>query len=153
MRSNSIFRNLLTVFAILVVLLAVVPSALAAGVSFNQSNQDMNQSGVLVAPAPDFQINIYGQPDTHKPSLGHGLAGDPITVIQQTGSNEGYTWDYVTFDNTSLKGWVRGDYVAPSSKTQNFKTQNSKAQTNVQTNHQFQSQSPQFNRKQTTHKQ
>jgi len=83
--------------------------AWAAG---NQSNQDINQPAMLIAPNPEFKIKIYPKPDTTKHQIGYGLSGDRVTVIEQVGSNEGFTWNYVRFDDLShVNGWIREDFV------------------------------------------
>jgi hypothetical protein len=100
---------LVVVAAITLLILSPVPVWAAD----NQSNQVTNQSAMLVAPEPDFKINIYAQPDTRLPRIGYGLGGDRITVLEQVGSNEGYTWHRVRFDaGEDAEGWVRGDFVA-----------------------------------------
>jgi hypothetical protein len=104
--------------AIIVCTLWMPMSAIA---SENQSNQDLSQSAMLVAPDPKTKINVYPKPEEGQRLIGYGLSGDPVTVLEQIGSNEGYTWDYVTLDSapSDTKGWVRGDFVA-------FKTGNNR---------------------------
>jgi len=94
-----------------------VPFAFADGnlsnnPSNNPSNQSLNQPSVLVAPEPDFEINVYSKPRTDKKRIGYGLGGDRVTVLERVGSNEGYTWNYVQFSSSpTLKGWIREDFV------------------------------------------
>lgn len=79
----------------------------------NQSNQAINQPALLIAPDPDFQINVYPKPDMDRRRIGYGSGGDTVTVIEQVGSNEGYAWNYVQFDDSpNLKGWIREDFIA-----------------------------------------
>jgi hypothetical protein len=79
----------------------------------SQSNQDINQPAMLIAPNPEFQIDVYPKPGTEKRRIGYGMSGDGVTVIEQVGSNEGYMWDYVRFDRPPhLEGWIREEFVA-----------------------------------------
>jgi len=72
----------------------------------------MNQPSVLVAPEPNFEIDVYPKPGTDKQRVGYGVGGDQVTVLEQVGSNEGYTWNYVQFAGASaLKGWIREEFV------------------------------------------
>jgi hypothetical protein len=100
----------------------------------NQSNQGMNQSAILVAPTPGTQIHIYPKPDIQQKQLGHGLAGDRITVLEQVGSNEGYTWDYVKFDSpTKPKGWIRNEFVSFQTETNLAESSNRRSLSDVVT--------------------
>lgn len=109
LRQVMIFLQMLTIQTIVVLLISILP-VWAAG---NQSNQAMNQPALLIAPDPAFQVNVYPKPGTDRRRIGYGSGGDSVTVIEQVGSNEGYTWNYVEFDNPpQLKGWIREDFVA-----------------------------------------
>ncbi len=120
------FKHLLkmTVIAIAVITstLLMTPSAIAEG---NLSNQDLNQPAFLVAPDPKIEINIYPKPGEGQRRISHGESGDRVTIHEQVGSNEGFTWNYVTFDPgvKTLEGWVRSDFISfeamPSQKVQN----------------------------------
>jgi hypothetical protein len=100
---------LVVVVAISLLILSPLP-VLAVG---NQSNQAVNQAAILIAPEPDFKINIYPKPDAQSSRVGYGLGGDRVTVLEQVGSNEGYTWHRVKFNaGKDAEGWVQGDFVA-----------------------------------------
>lgn len=103
-----VFVKLLAIVAIVV----LTPSTLLVWAEGNQSNQDMNQPAMLLAPEPDFKIKVYPKPNTMKRQIGYGLGGDQVTVIEQVGSNSGSTWNHIRFDNASqLDGWVQEDFV------------------------------------------
>lgn len=108
--------------------------------SNNQSNQSLNQPSVLVAPEPDFKINVYPKPGTDRQRVGYGLGGDRVTVLEQAGSNEGYLWNYVQFsDSPMLKGWIREEFVAsdtqkirqPQNSSNQHRGQGSRLQTDL----------------------
>lgn len=81
--------------------------------AFAVSNQQMNQPAVLTAPEPGAKINIYAKPGRQEEQVGYGLGGDRVTVLEQVGSNEGYTWNYIRFSNPpNAEGWVRTDYLS-----------------------------------------
>lgn len=108
---------------ILVALIAasIFTSLLSPAYAF--SNQDINQSVTLIAPEPNFKIGIYTRPDVKQPRVGYAKEGDRVTVLEQVGSNQGYTWDRVKFDDASksrtAEGWIRSDYIS-------FQSQNSR---------------------------
>ncbi|EKQ67713.1 hypothetical protein OsccyDRAFT_4001 [Leptolyngbyaceae cyanobacterium JSC-12] len=68
--------------------------------------------------------------------VGYGLAGDRVTVLEQVGSNEGYFWNYVRFDNTpNAEGWIRTDYLSfqlSANQTQGMPTRRQTYQTSSQ---------------------
>lgn len=77
------------------------------------SNQAMNLPAVLSAPEPKVEIGVYAKPSLKEQKIGTGKGGDRVTILEQVGSNEGYTWNYVRFDNPpNLEGWVRTDYLS-----------------------------------------
>ncbi|MBF2029422.1 MAG: SH3 domain-containing protein [Oscillatoriales cyanobacterium C42_A2020_001] len=56
---------------------------------------------------------MYAKPSLKEQKIGTGKGGDRVTILEQVGSNEGYTWNYVRFDNPpNLEGWVRTDYLS-----------------------------------------
>lgn len=109
LRQAILLVQMLILTTIVALTVAITP-AYATG---NQSNQEMNQPAMLIAPDPEFQINVYPKPDTRKRRIGYGLGGDSVTVIEQVGSNEGHFWNYVKFDKSpQLEGWIREDFIA-----------------------------------------
>lgn len=96
--------------AIALLLLITPLPTLAAG---NQSNQDLHQPAMLIAPDRDFQISVYAKPEPHQQRIGYGMGGDRVTVLEQVGSNEGYAWNFVQFDrDANLAGWIQDNYVS-----------------------------------------
>jgi hypothetical protein len=143
--------------AVLVLLIGLTAPALASN---NQSNQAMNQPATLISPEPSFEIGVYPKPSSSLKRIGFGLGSDRITILEQVGSNEGYTWDYVRFDNPQhVEGWVQDEFVAlqgsdfhntqdPNSQRnsdgqkQSFVTQENGYQGNPQQNYRQQNQYP-----------
>jgi hypothetical protein len=96
--------------AVLVLLIGLTAPVLASN---NQSNQAMNQPATLISPEPSFEIGVYPKPNGSPKRIGFGLGGDRITILEQVGSNEGNTWDFVQFENTQQpEGWVQDEFVA-----------------------------------------
>lgn len=110
MKIRQVFQAIFAI-TIAAMILFILPTSFvfAAG---NQNNQAMNKSALLVASEPNARINIYPKPNTHNHRIGYGLSGDRVTVLEQVGSNEGYTWNHIRFDNSPyLEGWVREDSI------------------------------------------
>jgi hypothetical protein len=96
-----------------ILLLGVSPSTLAAGNQNQGSSQALAQPAMLIAPNPEFKVNVYPKPTLDQPRIGYGLAGDHITVLEQIGSNEGYAWNHVKFDAPPyIEGWVAGNFIS-----------------------------------------
>ncbi|WP_416674602.1 SH3 domain-containing protein [Egbenema bharatensis] len=82
-------------------------------VAANQSNQDLNQPALLFSADSNHEISIYPKPDLHPHRIGYGMSGDRVTILEQTGSNEGKTWSYIRLDKPPYqKGWVREDNIS-----------------------------------------
>lgn len=96
---------------------AIAPTiAIAQTQSAYQGNQAMGQPASLVAPDPKLEINIYPQPNTRKPRVGFGVNGDPVVVLEQTGSNGGTIWNRIQFaDAPDSEGWVQLEYLSIAS--------------------------------------
>ncbi|MDX2228908.1 MAG: SH3 domain-containing protein [Leptolyngbyaceae cyanobacterium bins.349] len=108
MSFRPILSIMLTAIAALVVYLMPITPKLAWA-----NNQEMNQLAVLTAPEPDTEINVYLGPGSREQKIGYGLSGDRVTVLEQVGSNEGYTWNHIRFNNPpNAEGWVRTDYLS-----------------------------------------
>jgi hypothetical protein len=102
-------RTLGLLLVLTIALWGIGGSALAAG---NQSNQGSDRPAALTADSPNFEISVYPKPDPKLDRLGYGLAGDEVTILEQTGTNRGFSWYRVRFDNTSrTEGWIEGKYL------------------------------------------
>jgi hypothetical protein len=78
----------------------------------NQINQAMNQPATLISSEPNFEIGVYPKPSSSPKRIGFGLGGDRLTILEQVGSNEGDTWDYIRFENPKqVEGWVKDEFV------------------------------------------
>jgi hypothetical protein len=97
----------------LAIVLGLTLATTAVGAAGNQSNQDQMQPAMLVAPDPDFQISVYAKPEPQQRRIGYGWWGDRVTVLEQVGSNAGYTWNPIKFEaGTHLEGWVQSNFIA-----------------------------------------
>jgi hypothetical protein len=79
------------------------------------SNQDINQTAMVIAPKPDSKIGIYAKPDNQQSRIGYAQAGNQVTVIEQVGSNTGATWNHVRFTESSQapqEGWIQSNYLS-----------------------------------------
>lgn len=137
-QAKQVFQRVWVAVAIVIILITIPLSTLAEG---NQSNQGMHQPAQLIGPNPNFEIRVYAHPGLEQKRIGYGVSGDRVTVLEQVGSNEGYTWNYIQFEpDSTVKGWVREDFIAfqdPSSRPpsiQNFSNQNSSYLGNQQRN-------------------
>jgi len=98
---------------------AIAQTAIAQIQNSYQGNQAMGISASLVAPDPDMEIDIYPQPNTRKPRIGYGINGDPVVVLEQTGSNTGTTWNRIQFEGAEdAEGWVQLEYLSIQISTQ-----------------------------------
>ncbi len=96
---------------------AIAPLPMMAQSIASPGNQALNLSASLVAPDPDMEIAIYPQPNTRRPRIGFGLNGDPVTVVEQTGSNGGVTWNRIQFEGADdAEGWVQLEYLSIQSE-------------------------------------
>ncbi len=144
----------------MVMIVASVVFMLLLAPAYAASNQDIDQSAMLIAPKPDGKIGIYTRPNVKQSRLGYGQGGDRVTVLEQVGSNEGYTWDHIRFDESSkspTEGWIRSDYLSlqasnnsepmtDQSKTQNYQgSGQSQSYSNKQQNNQGYKSSQQTN--------
>lgn len=71
----------------------------------------------LTAEEADAQVNLRSQPSTQADSLGYGVAGDEVYLLQLVEGEGGYNWYYVKFVQADTEGWVRGDFVDTQGQT------------------------------------
>jgi len=100
---------LAVVGAIVALLLNLVPGVVPTAMASNS----MNQLAVLETPDAGAEISVYAKPGRQSQKIGYGLGGDRVTVLEQVGSDEGYTWNYIRFENPPhAEGWVRTDHLS-----------------------------------------
>jgi hypothetical protein len=111
MKLRQVLKNLVIAIAA-ILFYSISPVALADG-NQNQGNQALAQPAMLIAPDLETKINVYPKPTVDLPRIGYGLGGDRITVVEQIGTNEGYTWNHVRFDTPpNTEGWVQGNFIS-----------------------------------------
>lgn len=69
------------------------------------------QDGILRASDPQAQINLRQSPDPNSRSLGYGLVGDRVEILEQVPGADDYTWYRVRFYVSGAVGWIRNDFV------------------------------------------
>lgn len=80
-------------------------------IRFWYGSQPTSDWGTLRAADPNAQITLRANPSTRARSMGYGLVGDRVRIIEQTSDREGYTWYKVRFPSSGSVGWVRGDLL------------------------------------------
>ncbi len=68
---------------------------------------------------PGSQINVRSQPSTLSPAPSYGIPGDRVQILNSTRGTDGYTWHYVEFSQSRVRGWVRGDLLMLDSGNRN----------------------------------
>jgi murein DD-endopeptidase MepM/ murein hydrolase activator NlpD len=76
-----------------------------------QSSSVAVQQAELTANDPAAQINVRALPSMAASLNGFGIAGDQIQILNQTQSDDGYTWYEMQSNRSGIIGWVRGDLV------------------------------------------
>lgn len=69
--------------------------------------------------SPGSQINVRSQPSTNASSPSYGVPGDRVNILRATRGTDGYTWYYVEFPQSSVRGWIRSDLLLPDSGNNN----------------------------------
>ncbi len=64
----------------------------------------------MTASDPDSRINLRANSSESGKSLGYGLVGDRVQIIEQA-TTDGDTWYKVRFPRSGAVGWIRGDFV------------------------------------------
>ncbi|MFQ4138717.1 SH3 domain-containing protein [Nodosilinea sp. PGN35] len=75
---------------------------------------DPSRTAQLVTQGEGSQVNLRSQPTTQSTSRGHGLGGDPVTLLRLAEGEGGLSWYYVKFALSGAEGWVRGDFIDTS---------------------------------------
>lgn len=94
---------------------------LAAGISLTTILPTWARPARLTAQLSTSEINVRVNPSARSDIAYRGNVGDRVDIIRETQAADGYIWDYVSFDQSGARGWVRSDLVssivgAPSSK-------------------------------------
>ncbi|MEL7316287.1 MAG: SH3 domain-containing protein, partial [Cyanobacteria bacterium J06559_3] len=66
---------------------------------------------VVTAQDPNAEVNVRSLPSSNADSLGYGMVGDTVTLGRSEAAEDGHTWHYVTFQDTSTTGWIRSDFL------------------------------------------
>ncbi|MBW4440620.1 MAG: peptidoglycan DD-metalloendopeptidase family protein [Plectolyngbya sp. WJT66-NPBG17] len=69
------------------------------------------QPAELITTDRFAQINVRTSPSTTAALTGFAYSGDRIQILDQTQSNDGYTWYEMQSNRSGIVGWVRGDLV------------------------------------------
>ena len=95
---------------------AAKPATTTASAPISDVPESFISEATLTAKDPKAQINLRSTPSAKGKLLGHGVVGDRVTVMAQK-ETEGYTWNYVKFQKSGTKGWIRGDFVKTDTKS------------------------------------
>ena len=66
---------------------------------------------VITAQDQNSQINVRALPSQNADPLGYGLVGDTVNIGRSETSDDGHTWYHVTFQDSSIVGWIRSDFL------------------------------------------
>lgn len=77
----------------------------------------MARDGILKAQDRDAQINLRQSPDVNSRSMGYGVVGDRVMLLDQRTGTDGKIWYQVKFSRTGAVGWIRGDFVQAENPT------------------------------------
>ncbi len=69
------------------------------------------RSGVLVARDPQAVINVRTGPSTQSAVADISYPNEPVVILAENRSPDGYAWYQVRLSSTGREGWVRGDLV------------------------------------------
>jgi hypothetical protein len=88
-----------------------VRSVTSNAASPRTSQDAVGQVAILTAEDVDAVINVRALPSPTGDPIGVGQVGDPVILGRSETADDGYTWHYVTFENSSIVGWIRDDLL------------------------------------------
>ena len=112
-----VWQGVLSV-AVLLITLTIIPDPSWA-MEFLGS-QPVNQPATLVGPQARAPIPIYLRPAPNQQSVGYGIHGDPITVLEQLASflpeaDESTAWNHIRLEHEPYtEGWIQGKFLVIS---------------------------------------
>lgn len=80
------------------------------------------QTAVITAQDPNSEVNVRSLPSPEADSIGYGRVGDTVTLGRSEVAEDGYTWYYVTFQQSTTVGWIRSDFLDIPSTTSETET-------------------------------
>ena len=66
---------------------------------------------VITAQDQNSQVNVRALPSQTADPLGYGMVGDVVQLGRAEESEDGHTWYYTTFQESSTVGWIRSDFL------------------------------------------
>lgn len=115
MTTHRQFVSLVICIAVLMISLVMFPGPSWA-VEL-QGGQSIDQTATLVGPKARAPIPIYLRPAPNQPSVGYGINGDAVTVMEQLASflpeaDQSTAWNHIRLDNEPYtEGWVQGKFL------------------------------------------
>ncbi len=112
-----LLRWVITAAIALALLLPLPLTALAADLPLDS---DIEQSAIMVSPKADAPIAIALRPAPNQPSVGYGVGGQTVTVLEQVGDYLAFddpsaTWCHIRLDEKPYtEGWVQGKFLSIS---------------------------------------
>ena len=105
-----------------VLLLSIAMPAMAIDL---QDNQLTDQPATLVGPRADAPVPLYLRPAANQPSVGYGMAGSAVTVLEQVASflpeaDQDAAWNHIRLDDAPYtEGWVQGRFLLFPTSSEN----------------------------------
>ncbi|MEL7143656.1 MAG: hypothetical protein AAGL08_15720 [Cyanobacteria bacterium J06573_11] len=118
-RAQTIGSRILSFGVIPLILSAVLLSSFALPVVANslQDSQLTERPATLVGPRADAPVPLYLRPAANQPSVGYGMAGSAVTVLEQVASflpeaDQDAAWNHIRLEEAPYtEGWVQGRFL------------------------------------------
>lgn len=81
------------------------------GIHLLSLTSSTSRSGVLVARDPQAIINVRTAPSIQSAVAAMSYPNEPVVILAENRSPDGYPWYQVRLSSTGREGWVRGDLV------------------------------------------
>jgi hypothetical protein len=65
----------------------------------------------LTAGTFRVKITLHAYPDAESKSLGYGLVGDRVKILQQTVGKDNHIWYQAIFPKSGAIGWIQDSFI------------------------------------------
>jgi len=100
--------------------LNTLSSSTAGDRALSNPSTEAESLAVITAQDSDAWVNVRSTPSQQSNPVGQGQVGDQVIVQEAAVADDGFTWYSVTFRQSAIAGWVRGDFLSrltPSEET------------------------------------